>query len=791
MRNFYVLLFFIVAYITNVQSQVVCTFNIPDTGSCSSSPTIIAIPIGFTRVLWDDGDTTPTNAISTPGIHWARVTVIDTTSVNLVVNGDFEAGRTGFTSGYSVGVPGSSSWGLLGNPGTYEILSSPRDGHVNFFTCTDVTPAPGTQMLVANGSTSATDVWCQTITVVPNTNYIFSAWVTNVLNDASVAQLQFKINGSVIGTPFSTTPIGCQWRQFSAIWNSGISTSANICIRNLNTGGGGNDFAIDEIRFSNICVFTDTFRYSIYSATSDTITDTTCFNNPIVFNGISLNTSGFYRDTLRNVNGCDSFLTLDLRVLPISYYSYNATICANQYYLFNGVNLSSSGTYNDTLLNYVGCDSFLTLNLTVNPIDSATINSSICSNQTYLFNGVLLNTPGIYKDTLVSYLGCDSFITLVLDVRPTSTSTINQTICSNEFYLFNGVNLNTTGIYLDTFINSVSCDSVVTLNLTVNPTSSSRLDTFICFGEQYLFDGMYLNSTGIYYDTLTNYLGCDSVRRLNLTAFPLQTGTINTSICSNQNYLFNGVQRNISGTYLDTIVSLFGCDSFITLNLLVRNTSTYTYGDSICDGDHVVFNGITHTSSGTFLDTILNSAGCDSFIIFNLTVFPNPTVIINGGNDTLLMPGQSLFLRATGANTYVWNNGNNLAFQTITPTESSSYYVIGTDTNGCVDDDSILVILSDKVDSTKIAIPSAFSPNGDGINDILRILATYNITIDEWVIFNRWGELVFSGTGYESFWDGTFRGREQPQGTYVYYIKGRSKTSQNTIMYHGNVTLLR
>jgi N-acetylneuraminic acid mutarotase len=96
---------------------------------------------------------------------------------------------------------------------------------------------------------------------------------------------------------------------------------------------------------------------------------------------------------------------------------------------------------------------------------TSTINATICSNQTYLFNGINRNTTGSYLDTFTAVNGCDSVVTLNLTVNPTRTGTINTTICSNQVYNFNGVNRNTTGSYLDTFMAVNGCDSVVTLNL--------------------------------------------------------------------------------------------------------------------------------------------------------------------------------------------------------------------------------------------------------------------------------------------------------------------------------------
>jgi hypothetical protein len=85
-----------------------------------------------------------------------------------------------------------------------------------------------------------------------------------------------------------------------------------------------------------------------------------------------------------------------------------------------------------------------------------------------------------------------------------------------------------------------------------------------------LFNGINRTSAGTYLDTFTNYTGCDSIVTLNLTIRPTSTGTINTSICSGQSYLFNGINRTSAGTYLDTFTNYTGCDSIVTLNLTIE-----------------------------------------------------------------------------------------------------------------------------------------------------------------------------------------------------------------------------
>jgi len=81
-----------------------------------------------------------------------------------------------------------------------------------------------------------------------------------------------------------------------------------------------------------------------------------------------------------------------------------------------------------------------------------------------LFNGQNLNISGTYLDTLITGSGCDSIITLNLVIDPPLTGTLNQTICTGTTYLFNGQNLNISGTYLDTLITGSGCDSILTLN---------------------------------------------------------------------------------------------------------------------------------------------------------------------------------------------------------------------------------------------------------------------------------------------------------------------------------------
>jgi energy-converting hydrogenase Eha subunit C len=128
-----------------------------------------------------------------------------------------------------------------------------------------------------------------------------------------------------------------------------------------------------------------------------------------------------------------------------------------------------------------------------------------------------------------------------LDVLPTATGAFTQTICANEVFTFNGVDLNTAGTYLDTLSAANGCDSVVTLTLNVLPTATGAFTQTICANEVFTFNGVDLNTAGTYLDTLSAANGCDSVVTLTLNVLPTATGAFTQTICANQTFTFNGV----------------------------------------------------------------------------------------------------------------------------------------------------------------------------------------------------------------------------------------------------------
>ncbi|MCB9290831.1 MAG: gliding motility-associated C-terminal domain-containing protein [Lewinellaceae bacterium] len=217
----------------------------------------------------------PSTGLSNPNIPNPVATVNGTTTYtvmvsaasnqNLITNWDFSQGFAGFSSDY---IPGNGGpFGLLSNEGTYAVASNPALTHTNFASFGDIT-GDGSMLVVNGAGTPNQIVLCQTVSVTPNTNYAFSTYVASAIS-SSPAQLQFSVNGQLIGNIFNASSTPGLWQQFYATWNSGGSTTADICIVNQNTAASGNDFCLDGLFFSELCDAFDDVTITLVQLNAD------------------------------------------------------------------------------------------------------------------------------------------------------------------------------------------------------------------------------------------------------------------------------------------------------------------------------------------------------------------------------------------------------------------------------------------------------------------------------------------------------------------------------------------
>jgi gliding motility-associated-like protein len=335
-----------------------------------------------------------------------------------------------------------------------------------------------------------------------------------------------------------------------------------------------------------------------------------------------------------SLGACTFRDTLKLAVDSFKNVSLTAKICNGQVYTMpSGRQVGASGVYQDSLRNARGCDSIITtVTLSVNAVFKINTAAAVCAGQNYtLPSGVVVNLPGTYSDTVRYASGCDSLIsTITLSVKPLVRTSNAVTICEGQSYtLPSGLIVTTAGSYNDTVRYSTGCDSLISVtNMTVKPLVRTTTSASVCRGLTYtLPSGAIVSNAGTYSDTIRYVAGCDSlITTVSLSVKALTRTSSNAAVCAGQSYtLPSGAIVNTTGTYIDTVKYTSGCDSLIsTINLVVKTLTRTSTATTICQNQAYTFpSGKIVSASGTYNDTLRYTIGCDSVITtINLTVMP-------------------------------------------------------------------------------------------------------------------------------------------------------------------------
>ncbi len=372
------------------------------------------------------------------------------------------------------------------------------------------------------------------------------------------------------------------------------------------------------------------------------------------------------------------------------------------------------------------------------PIQSS-LSQTICQGQS--FNGH--TASGTFVDTLHAASGCDTVRTLTLTVRARSFSAVSRTICEGESFLGH----TSSGTFSDTLQSYTGCDSVRTLTLVVLPKPRLSLNQTICQGQSLLGH----KTSGVYIDTFHTANGCDSIRTLTLTVVQRLFSYLNQTICEGQS--FAGHQA--SGVYTDTLRSAFGCDSIRQLTLTVTPRSSSIINKTICPGES--FMG--YNQPGIYNDTLKTVAGCDSIRTINLTIAALPAPDLTG--QDIICGGQSISLYPGAFTTYLWQDGSVRDHLAVT---SAGLYSV-TVSNACGTKTASVQVTEQ---NCQPEFPNAFSPNGDGKNDVFRIIRPYNLKDYRLAVYNRFGQRLFETKDPLTGWDGTVNGKLQDPSLFIW-----------------------
>ena len=367
----------------------------------------------------------------------------------------------------------------------------------------------------------------------------------------------------------------------------------------------------------------------IYPVERDSIQIIACENElPYIWQSQTLTVTGIYVDTLKTIHGCDSILVADFIVYPVERDSIQLTACENELpYPWQGLVLNGPGFYADTLKTVNGCDSILVAEFFVYPVERDTVQLTACENQLPLvWRNIPIDTAGFWSDTLTSVNGCDSVFVAELIVYPVERDSILLTACENELPVpWRGMSLDTAGFWSDTLTSVYGCDSIFVAELIIYPVERDSIQIFACENElPYSWNGRDLTLPGFYSDTLKTIHGCDSILVAEMTIFPVQRDSIQLTACENElPFAWNTQALSVPGFYADTLKSVYGCDSILVAEFLVYPVERDTVQLTACENQlPIPWRGMSLDTAGFWSDTLTSVYGCDSIFVAELIVFP-------------------------------------------------------------------------------------------------------------------------------------------------------------------------
>lgn len=508
-----------------------------------------------------------------------------------------------------------------------------------------------------------------------------------------------------------------------------------------------------------------------------------CEGDSVFFQGAYYNTTGNYADTLTNVDGCDSVLSLNLTVHQNYLINQVVTICQGDSILFNGIYYSTPVILTDSLQSGFGCDSIVIVGVAISQHFVLSQNLALCQGDSILLEGVFQTGPGIFTDSLQSIYACDSIVTTTLTFNPTYLINQSQIICQGDSALLGGSYQTTTGVYTDLLQSSLGCDSAIVTSLTVNPSYIINQVQTICQGDSVLLGGSFQTTTGVYTDALQTTLGCDSSIVTSLTVNPTYLTIFNKFICQGDSLLLAGSYQTTTGVYTDALQTNLSCDSIIVTHLTVNPTYVINLNQAICEDDSTFLGGSFQNTAGTYTDALQTNAGCDSIVLTTLSIVQYGDAKISIVNP--LCADDSVIVLIAANTGGIWSGAgivNNTTGEFDPAIAGEGTHEIRYTLGGpCSSFDTLTIVVTAPCNS--IEVPNVFTPNGDGSNDFLVFKNLERSPNNHLVIYNRWGQNIFETDSYQNNWNGD----GHTEGTYYFILD----VNNSAATYKGFFTLYK
>ncbi len=496
----------------------------------------------------------------------------------------------------------------------------------------------------------------------------------------------------------------------------------------------------------------------------------TCEGSTALFEGeellIGSSTEFFYTSSV----GCDSTLTVNITEVPTVYEQAQIDACEGTEAQFQGQNLAIGSFTDFTFQASSGCDSIVTMEV----LEISTVYNEAqlhtCEYTEAIFEGESLAIGSFTDFTLTAESGCDSIVTIEVLPWPVYAYDVDLIACDGTTASFDGADLAIGSTTEFNYQTTNNCDSIVTVSVSGVDNYFQTVELYACPQEYAEFDGQEIQegtTTDFPYLSISD---CDSIVQVTVLPYPVYASDLELEACEGMSAAFDGNLLPIGSSTDFHYPTVNNCDSIVTVHVSSISRSYLELTEEACEEDYFNFENVDIPAGESQDFYYSNSEGCDSIVTIH--VDPRPTYYteidsIICGTDKLLFLGQSI------------------------PADEEHTFYLST-ASGCDSTIHVSAIAEfPYVAATKF--PSAFSPNGDGMNDVFRATNTQNVLSFEMFVFDRWGKQIFATTDPTMGWDGTFKGEPVELGVYVWFCKANifACGTDKDVMMKGNITVVR
>ena len=304
-----------------------------------------------------------------------------------------------------------------------------------------------------------------------------------------------------------------------------------------------------------------------------------------------------------------------LQIFPSTTKYTDVTVAACDSYTWNSKTYTQSGEYTYTTTAANGCDSIVTLHLTINKSELEEYTAVACDE--YVWNGVTYTESGDYTYNTTTAAGCERIEILYLTINKSERE--EYTVVACDEYVWNGVTYTESGDYTYNTTTAAGCERIEVLHLTINKSEREEYTEVAC--DSYEWHGVTYTESGDYTYNTTTAAGCERIEVLHLTINKSEREEYTAIACDE--YVWNGVTYTESGDYTYNTTTAAGCERVEVLHLTINKSEHEEYTAVACD--EYVWNGMTYTESGEYIYTTTAVNGCDRIEILHLTILPAAT----------------------------------------------------------------------------------------------------------------------------------------------------------------------